>query len=506
MTKTLYKTLAGSTMYLAAMSSSAMAQVSAEEVWANWTSYAESLGQTMTVGTQNRRGDTLSLENIQFGMEMPEGKAGGVVDLIELRERGDGTVEITMSPEMIMSIALDPEQGESVNMTLTVAQAGLAMVASGTPEVLSYDYLASQLSISIDDLVADGQKTEGDIKFSISDIDGAYTVTEGEMRQVTSEMSAMQANLAMDITDPTDQTRIQMSGSYDDFKTSSDMMVAKNLSVDDPAWFFNGGLNGSGTLTTGATKYNMSVLGDNGPMTVDATAADSQITFSIEDGSLAYGGETNDLNYSLIGAMIPFPSVNMAMAQAAFELKMPTTKTNEPRDFGLLTRFSELTISDAIWNMFDPGGQLPRDPATLVIDFAGKMNFLVDFMSAKETGEMAEDGKMPAEIHELSINEVRLKLAGADIQGSGNFTFDNSDLQTFGGMPAPTGTVDISIEGVNGLMETLVGMGLLPQDQAMGARMMLGMFAQPAAGPDSLTSKIEVRGNGSVFANGQQIK
>jgi hypothetical protein len=50
-------------------------------------------------------------------------------------------------------------------------------------------------------------------------------------------------------------------------------------------------------------------------------------------------------------------------------------------------------------------------------------------------------------------------------------------------------------------------MGLLPEDQAMGARMMMGMFARPGDGEDTLVSKIEVDGaSGSISANGQRLK
>jgi hypothetical protein len=39
----------------------------------------------------------------------------------------------------------------------------------------------------------------------------------------------------------------------------------------------------------------------------------------------------------------------------------------------------------------------------------------------------------------------------------------------------------------------------------MGARMMLGVFTRPGAGPDEVTSVIEFR-DGGLFANGQQLQ
>ena len=65
-------------------------------------------------------------------------------------------------------------------------------------------------------------------------------------------------------------------------------------------------------------------------------------------------------------------------------------------------------------------------------------------------------------------------------------------------------TFDIS--GANGLIDKLIAMGLLSQQDAMGARMMLGMFTVPGSEPDTQTSTIEVNEQGQILANGQRIK
>ena len=73
-------------------------------------------------------------------------------------------------------------------------------------------------------------------------------------------------------------------------------------------------------------------------------------------------------------------------------------------------------------------------------------------------------------------------------------------------MPRPTGGIDLKLVGGNGLLDNLVNMGILPEQQSMGARMMMGIFARPGDGPDSLTSKIEINAAGQVLANGQRIR
>ena len=72
--------------------------------------------------------------------------------------------------------------------------------------------------------------------------------------------------------------------------------------------------------------------------------------------------------------------------------------------------------------------------------------------------------------------------------------------------PAPTGTVSLKGVGVNGLLDKLMAMGLVPEDQMMGARMMLGMFAKvDPATPDTMTSDLEFKGK-SFSANGMQLQ
>ena len=102
--------------------------------------------------------------------------------------------------------------------------------------------------------------------------------------------------------------------------------------------------------------------------------------------------------------------------------------------------------------------------------------------------------------------EKRRPIVGASLSGNGAFTFDNNDLATFGGVPRPTGEVNLQLMGGNGLIDKLIQMGFVSDQDAMGARMMMGMLAVPGDGPDTLNSKLEINDQGHVLANGQRIQ
>jgi hypothetical protein len=72
-------------------------------------------------------------------------------------------------------------------------------------------------------------------------------------------------------------------------------------------------------------------------------------------------------------------------------------------------------------------------------------------------------------------------------------------------MPRPDGKVTVNIKGVNQLVDNLIALGILTDDDAMGFRMGLGMFARPGAGPDELVSEVEFK-DGGLFANGMQLQ
>ena len=105
----------------------------------------------------------------------------------------------------------------------------------------------------------------------------------------------------------------------------------------------------------------------------------------------------------------------------------------------------------------------------------------------------------------MTLNELKISAAGAEVTGAGAFTFDNTDLTTFSGMPRPNGDVTVNVKGANALIDKLIAMGFLPENQAMLGRMMMGMFATPT-GDDELTSKIEVNDEGHLIANGQRLQ
>ena len=115
-------------------------------------------------------------------------------------------------------------------------------------------------------------------------------------------------------------------------------------------------------------------------------------------------------------------------------------------------------------------------------------------------------GTPPGELNSVTLEGLTIEAAGSKITGTGAFEFDNSDMDSFEVFPRPEGALNLQVSGANGLIDKLIQMGVLAEQDAMGARMMLSMFTVPGAAPDSMSSKIEITGEGHILANGQRIK
>ena len=480
----------------------ALAELDAAEVWQNWQDYAAQFGQTLT-GTQSMSGDTLTISDVRMDMTMPEGSVNGALDALMLTENGDGSVTVTASPEMTLTIAGRPNDDEPVDMVMKLRNSGLAVTATEADNANAYDFAAEMFSLETVEMVIDGQPADMNISAAMTDIAGNYLMSTDAGGAVVTESSA--ATFAMEVkgTDPESGDRFDMQVSMADMTSRSISNMPGTETDSDMSAMLAAGFSTDGQARYGDLSFALSGDSDGEQFEIQGTAEGGGFDFVLNAQQMAYAVAQQGLNVALSGSEIPMPQVTAQMAESRMEISMPVAQSAEPMDFGTLLSLKGLSIGEEVWSMFDPAAMLPRDPATLVIDLAGTGNWLMDIMA--EQPMPPADGR-PGELHSLDIQELELSVAGARLTGDGSFTFDNSDLATYDGMPKPVGTANFRLTGGNGLLDTAVQMGLLPEDQAMGVRMMTGMVARPGDGADTLVSEIELTEDGQVLANGQRLK
>lgn len=498
-----WKSIGGSAAIITLLGSTAtFADVTATEVWTDWHDYMAGFGYDVTSQVKTS-GDTVTVDDLAISMDLPDDGGAFKINIgtVIFKDQGDGTVAI-MLPE---SMPFTMSAADEFSMVMTYNLPDMSMIVSGSAQEMKYDYSASTVGISVTEVMIEGEKLENaKIEIALANLQGSTVSTMGNTRHMAQQMTAEMLAYDIAVTEPGGGSgAFTLKGSLADLNISSDSYIPKDVDFEMFAVALTNGFAANGEMGWGAGSYDFSTKDGGTSVTGSSSSESGNLNFGMDRESLHYGGTANGTKASFTSSDLPFP-VDITIAQSVFNLLMPVNKSDTPDDFSMTIKLGDFTISDGVWNMFDPGTILSRDPATILLDLAGKANWLVDIMDP-ESAEAA-DIDIPGQLHALTLKSLQVKAVGADLTGAGDFTFNNDDLETFDGLPAPTGTLDLKLTGGNGLMDNLVKMGLLSEDQAMGARMMMGLFAVVGEGEDTLTSKIEVTADGHVLANGQRLK
>ncbi|WP_424988009.1 DUF2125 domain-containing protein [Microbulbifer sp. S227A] len=487
----------------------AHADLTAADVWADWQDYLASTGYAVS-GNEAASGGTLTISNLTIDMPLADaqGRFAITMDRLAFAENGDGTVDIAMPDSIPMTFTTVDETGDPVDGVLTLAQNDSAMTASGEPGDVTYAYSSALAAMELTSLEIDNEPMPQDmlsVLVSLENINTNTRMLTGEMRSYSQRMTADALRYDINFDDPDTDDMGRFKGAMQDVQAEGTGTVPLEMDPNDFNASLENGFAADVTLAYGAGMSDIQGVGDGESFAFASTSQGGSFGFKMDADRLAYDVEQKQSAISLQGGDLPVP-VEISAAVSGFNLSMPVRKSDEDQDFAIGLNLGDFTMSEMLWSMIDPAAQLPRDPATVVLDAVGKGKMLFNLLDPEEAAMMERATTPPAEISALTINKLLVSLVGASLSGTGDFTFDNSDTSTMDGFPRPTGYVDLTLVGANALLDKLSGMGLVADEEAMGARMMMGLLAVPGDTPDTLNSKIEINQQGHILANGQRIQ
>lgn len=492
-----WKNLGGSLVLATLLgSTAARAEVTADQVWQGWVDYYGKFGASVTTGSKGMEGDTLVVSNAVFGSTTPNGSFSATLAEVRMKELGDGRVEVTIPAEIPFVINGKDAAGKVTDIGMTVSQTGMSLIASGSPEALSYDFSAPEMGVKLTSAKTDGTDLPLSVTMAMTGNSGKYQVVKQGGSAISSDFKTDKVTFDVSGADPAGTGKFTMAGTLNALAGQSTMTLPDGIDFTNMAAALTAGMDVKADMTFGQGDYTFDMADGEQTMNGSVSGGGGNFKVDMSKAGLTYAVGGTSAKVSMTGSQIPFP-VDLSYGETAFNLTMPVTKSEEAQPFALLMKVVDLSVSDGIWGMIDPTAQLPHDPATLVVDVSGAVKLLVDIL---DPANAENPPAMPGEVQSVNLNSLQVKAVGAELGGTGAVSFDNS-----GGMPKPIGAVDLKLTGANALIDKLVAMGLIPQDQAAGAKMMMGMFAVPA-GEDVLTSKIEFKDDGGIYANGQRLQ
>lgn len=495
---------APSAVFVCLLGTTALADVTPQQVWDDWQQSLAVYGdEGLTIGNESMDGATLTVSSIGMYMDGPESTVNATIPQLTFTDNGDGTVSVGFPAAMPVTVVTKPVFGDPETIEMAVRQAGLSITASGTAEEITYDLAADSYGVTLDRISSGDQTMEPEIALNLNGMTGTYVSTTGNLRTVDYDLSAETVVATVDVVDPEGTGQLIFNGTIDGLNTTAVIATPLDMDMDNPDDIFVDGFSVAGGYTFGATNYDFSFEERGDSVEGTASAGGGELSFSMDIDGVSYTSESTDIQVAVAGSEIPFP-IEATLEAYGINLLVPLSATDAPTDFALGANVTGLSVNDMIWSMVDPGQVLSREPATVDFDLTGTAKLFFDMLDPAQQQQMMM-ADMPGELNTVSLDNLLVTIAGAELTGDGAFTFDNTDMSTFPGFPRPEGQVNLALSGANALMDNLIEMGLVPEDQMMGARMMLGMFATPV-GDDELTSTLEINDQGHVLANGQRLQ
>ncbi|NVO22294.1 hypothetical protein [Donghicola mangrovi] len=493
----------GASVAWGALATAAAADVTPQQVWDNWVQTLTANNSEYTTASETMDGKALTITDLKITQAHDSGSAVFTIPQIVLTGNADGTVSVATSPEYDGQVTFT-EEGKTTDMDLYIRQVGADMLISGSPEHLSTAYTSDAVSVGLDELKLDGKAIQDAVvDLTMNGLKGETIEQEGAR---DSAYSMQNMTLDVSMVDPESKDSVKVDALFNGIELATELRGDEAAMGDFHAMAM-AGATAKFNMSSADSRMNVTGQSENNPFAVALTAGASSVTSDVSKDGLAYSNSNQNLHATIETAAFPAP-IELDMAEQSSNLTAPILPGEAPAPVAAGVALRDFTMSDQLWDIFDPAKVLPRIPATIALGLEGDAILkapLFDPSKADEIAQMFETGNPPATLDNLRLTELQITAAGATITGKGQMKFDNTDLQTFNGFPRPEGEVSLRAVGLNSLLDNLGKMGILPPEQLMGPRMMLSMFTVVES-EDTLTSKIEIKGGGQILANGQRIR
>ena len=497
------RSLAGTTaLVLSLTSTGLLADVTPEDVWQAWQNASTAVGTTVTSESAVRDGDALVVSNVALS----DGAGSAItLETVTFTDNGDGTVTVTLPDSFPIKLVIPATEGDATStasdLTIDVNMPGTTIIASGTPDAMAYDADAPRMDLKAD--ISDSLST-GTVEAELTGIQVHYTASSAEADSYQEDLSIKSAVITAAGTDTANSTDYALTAKMADFYSTIAVSMPKDSAADAFEVALAKGMTMTSQFGMGASTFDLSLTEAGAVTQFNVSLKDGMVDVGANAGKVSYYNIFNGLSVTATSPELPVANAAVSLGKSEIHVDLPVFKSDTPAEFTFLFNMTDLSFAEDIWAMIDPGAAFKHDPATVIVDTYGLITLAQD-LTADATALTSMDPNAAGQLNALEVPNITLKAGGAELTAQGSFSFDYSDMTTFAGAPAPTGKLDVKATGVNALLDTLVAMGLVPQDQADQGRMMVAMFANTSATADEMTSTLEFKDK-HFFANGQQLQ
>ena len=488
--------------------SSVLADVSAVQVWEDFLEGIKSSGSDVSV-IQDRSAGQVALDDflvlyqdrdIGMRLEMDIGQVAFV-------ENGDGSVSINLPQQIPITMEFSDNYSQVTSISALLEMSNMRGLASGDSSQITYDYSADQMALRLQSLIGEGKRIGPDqVQFSMiaNQVSSTATTFISSLREMIGRSNIEDLEVSGMLAPQGEDFNASWVSKIHQLRFANSGQTPENVSVQQLSKALKAGLNSSSVISYQSGETKIMVRTPDGDFSGSTSSTGASSNTSISKDGLSVLMDVSGVNFEAFASVFPVP-INGELGSFVYGLTMPVLPHSEDQGFGLRFEINDLVVADGLWAMFDPIGQLPRDPVSLRIDIGGMVKLLLDYLDPDQLEASLDSMEVPGEVSQITLNAIDVSALGAKLSVQGAFDINNENLSTFDGFPAPQGKATATLSGANALLDTLSQMGLIAGEQVMGARMFMGMFALPV-GRDKFETEVEIDAEGGVYVNQQRFR
>lgn len=473
--------------------SPALADLTATGLWENWREIAALQGRELTAeGVEETESGLLLTglavveedESVSFSVRMDQ------IELVEI----EGAVDLLIATPQSVFVEIEDSDAEDMKATFTLDGSALALSVKGSLETPDYTFGAEALSLSLAELTTEGAPLPAMAAIELADLSGSlfgWSAASDELAK--GSVSATGVALALDVEDPESGFRIQSALNQESLEATLEATPPKQ----------DGGYSEM-DVEVGPTEISsVQVIPGQGEAASSFKQASGAYKLRVADGRADYEARINMADVTAADSRMPQGPVQFSIDESDLKFSLPLETAEDPQSVTVAMILGDITFPEALWSQADPAMAIPRNPANFALDL--EADVMVTDATPPSLDALADGGPNFLPLG-FRLSGLALEIAGAKLEAMGDFVFEAGGVNSpIPGSLNPVGELDLSVSGGLTLLQQLVAAGLVPQEQALGAQMMLGMFATPGEG-DTLTSTIVSESGGGLVINGTRLR
>lgn len=471
----------------------AAAEITPETLWQAWQDSAASAGHPLSATVE--QGGTLALTALSVRRPLGDGTVTLGFDRLDLAQYG-ADVRVTLPAGGTLTLVATPgpddPDGDTVEAVFALGDTPLTATATGEAADPDWTVAADTVTLNLVSFTQDGTDVPAEFRLDLGGLAGRFTGLGDGGRPLSTDLSVARMATDFAATDPDSGDTLHTTA------TQSDATLRAELSEDPAnpdAWTLRASLAGGSSASVSVQT------GMEGSIESESRQDSAALDVTLTDTRSDYAARITGLVTTLGGSMMPSGPLGAAMDMLTVALSVPTGSTPDLQTAALALDLQGVMPDEPLWALIDPMGALPRAPAAATLRAEADLASIDPESLDTAAPGMDLPGLLP---RALRIAEIALDIGAARVTGDGAFDIPAGPM----GVPdiaQAEGAIDLLAVGLNGLLQQAMTAGALNMEQAMGAQMLLGMFATQGAG-DSFTSRIEIQPGGALFVNGTRLQ